>query len=93
MTRVAGSDEARAKIQWLEQQFSQGISDLRGKFGQANTVLEDPQHFDGPAAMQYKTQAVPEIQNLLNQWDQQVQKLSQDLNKIISNIMVAGGGH
>ena len=89
--RVVASEQAKAEIKGLEADFNAGIADLRTKFGRRNSVLTDPMQWDGQHANTYKSQVVPQVQNLLQKWDQDVKQLSTQINKILADIMTAGG--
>ena len=89
--RVVASEQAKAEIKGLEADFAQGISDLRSKFGRRNAVLTDPLQWDGTHANTYKSQVIPQVQSLLNKWDQDVKQLSTQINRILADIMAAGG--
>jgi hypothetical protein len=89
--RVVASDSAKAEIKGLEADFTQGISDLRAKFGRRNAVLTNPNEWDGQHAQRYQNQVVPQVQSLLSKWDNDVKQLSTQINTILSDIMAAGG--
>ena len=89
--RVVASEQAKAEIKGLEADFTQGIADLRSKFSRRNSVLTDPLQWDGTHANTYKSQVIPQVQSLLSKWDTDVKQLSTQINKILADIMMAGG--
>ena len=89
--RVVASDQAKAEITGLESDFAQGIADLRAKFGRRNSVLTDPLQWDGKHANTYKSQIIPQVEGLLKKWDADVKQLSTQINRILADIMAAGG--
>jgi hypothetical protein len=82
---------AKQEITGLEADFSQGIADLTAKFGRRNAVLTNPQNWDGRHANTYKAEVVPQVQSLLKKWDSDVKQLSTQINRILADIMTAGG--
>jgi hypothetical protein len=89
--RVVASETAKAEINGLESDFTQGIAELRAKFNRRNTVLTNPLEWDGHHAQTYKAQVVPQVQGLLNKWDNDVKQLGTQINRILADIMAAGG--
>ena len=89
--RVVASDSARAEISGLEGDFAQGIADLRSRFARRNAVLTNPMEWDGRHANTYKTQVVPQVECLLKKWDADVKQLGAQINRILADIMAAGG--
>lgn len=89
--RVVASDSAKAEITGLEGDFAQGIAELRAKFARRNAVLTNPLEWDGRHANTYKTQVVPQVEGLLKKWDADVKQLGAQINRILADIMAAGG--
>jgi hypothetical protein len=89
--RVVATDQAKAEITGLEGDFTQGIAELRAKFARRNSVLTNPMEWDGRHAQTYKAQVVPQVEGLLKKWDGDVKQLSVSINRILSDIMLAGG--
>jgi len=89
--RVVASEQAKAEITGLESDFAQGISDLRSKFARRNSVLTNPLEWDGRHAQTYKSQVIPQVESLLKKWDADVKQLSVQINRILADIMQAGG--
>ncbi len=89
--RVAASESAKAEITGLEGDFTNGISDLRSKFHRRNAVLTNPMEWDGRHANTYRTQVIPQVEGLLGKWDNDVKQLSASINRILADIMAAGG--
>ncbi len=89
--RVVGSDSAKTEITGLENDFTQGIADLRSKFARRNTILTNPNEWDGRHAQTYRSQVVPQVEGLLKKWDSDVKQLSASINRILADIMTAGG--
>jgi hypothetical protein len=89
--KVVASEQAKAEITGLEGDFNQGIADLRSKFARRNSVLTNPLEWDGRHAQQYKSQVVPQVEGLLKKWDADVKQLSVQINRILADIMTAGG--
>jgi hypothetical protein len=89
--RVVASDQAKAEITGLESDFAQGIADLRSRFARRNAVLTNPLEWDGRHANTYKSQVIPQVEGLLKRWDADVKQLSTQINRILADIMAAGG--
>jgi hypothetical protein len=89
--RVVASEQAKAEITGLESDFAQGIADLRSKFARRNSVLTNPLEWDGRHAQTYKSQVIPQVEGLLKKWDADVKQLSVQINRILADIMSAGG--
>jgi len=89
--RVVASSQAKAEITGLESDFAQGIADLRAKFARRNSVLTNPLEWDGHHAQTYKSQVIPQIESLFKKWDTDVKQLSVQINRILADIMAAGG--
>ena len=89
--RVVASEQAKAEITGLEGDFTQGVADLRAKFARRNSVLTDPMHWDGRHAQTYKSQVIPQVEGLLKKWDTDVKQLGTQINRILADIMAAGG--
>ena len=89
--RVVASDQAKAEIIGLEGDFTQGVADLRAKFARRNSVLTNPLEWDGRHAQTYKSQVIPQVEGLLKKWDADVKQLSVQINRILADIMSAGG--
>jgi hypothetical protein len=89
--KVVASEQAKAEIKGLEADFTGGIADLRSKFARRNSILTNPMEWDGTHANTYKSQVVPQVQQLLGKWDEDVKQLSTQVNKILADIMAAGG--
>jgi hypothetical protein len=89
--RVVASEQAKAEITGLEGDFTQGIADLRSKFARRNSVLTNPLEWDGRHAQTYKSQVIPQVESLLKKWDADVKQLSTQINRILADIMTAGG--
>jgi hypothetical protein len=90
--RVAASVQARTAIKGVETDFTNGITDLRSRFQSRNSVLTNPQEFDGPYADRYKAEVVPQVQQYLAKWDNDVKELTTKIDQILHGIMQAGGG-
>ena len=64
---------------------------MRSKFARRNSVLTNPLEWDGRHAQTYKSQVIPQVEGLLKKWDADVKQLSVQINRILADIMQAGG--
>lgn len=85
---------SQGAIQQVAQLRSQVNGNLKGSLDTvtklANNLAAD-QSWRGPYATQYKTQTYPAIQKATAKMHTDLDQLSQALNKIMANIMAAGG--
>lgn len=83
-------DQARAASQQflniLHNQLPQTVS----QFQRHANVLSDPSHWDGPKAIQFRSDVWPKVSTEFKKMEQMLQELQQAVDKILTNITQAG---
>jgi uncharacterized protein YukE len=90
--RVLSSEQAKSAITALQGIINGG---LEGELKNLNTqgqTLSDPNNWDGPLAIQFRTSTWPETKAALDKAKVELDELHKQLSQISTNIMTAGGG-
>lgn len=90
--RVLASAEAKSAIQQLQSIVSGGLTDQISALNAQGQVLSDPNVWDGPLAVQFRSSTWPETHAALEKAKTELEELRAQLEQIASNIMSAGGG-
>ena len=90
--RVLSSPEAKAAIAQMQQIINSGLEGELSKLNSQGAVLSDPQNWDGPLANTFRSSTWPETKAALEKARTELNELHQQLSKIATNIMTAGGG-
>jgi hypothetical protein len=89
--RVTGSQEAKQEIQQMKQDFQNDLNTMKSQFSKHNSILSDPNHWEGRHAQEYRNNIAPQINNMLNKWQNDFTQLATQMDKIMQDILTAGG--
>ena len=90
--RVLSTDTAKSAITQVQAIVTGGLTDEISKLDQQGRTLSNPDVWDGPLAQQFRDQTWPEVKASLDRTQQELEQLREQLQKITTNIMTAGGG-
>lgn len=90
--RVLATEQAKTSIQQVQAIINGGLADEIAKLDQQGRTLSDPDVWDGPLAQQFRDQIWPETKAALDKAKQELDELRDQLDRISTNIMQAGGG-
>lgn len=90
--RVLSTDRAKSAIQQVQSIVNGGLTDEISKLDAQGKVLSEPDVWDGPLAQQFRDQIWPETKTALDNAKRELEELRDQLQKIATNIMTAGGG-
>jgi uncharacterized protein YukE len=91
-TRVLATDQAKQTIQQFQSLVNGSLADSIRKLNQLGQTLSDPNVWDGPLAREFRGQVWPQANQANNKMLEELGKLRSEIQKITTNIMVAGGG-
>ena len=91
-TRVLATDEAKSSIKQVQAIIEGGLAEQIGKLDAQGKILSDPNVWDGPLAQHFREHTWPETRSALDKAKQELNELREQLDRISSNIMQAGGG-
>lgn len=92
MARVLSSDQAKSAIQQVQAIINGGLTEQISKLDAQGKILSDPNVWDGPLAQQFRDQTWPQTKSALDRAKTELDQLRDQLQKISTNIMTAGGG-
>lgn len=92
MSRVLSTEQAKTAITQLQQIISGGLTDQINALNVQGQILSDPNVWDGPLAITFRSSTWPETKAALDKAVQELQELRQQLQQISTNIFTAGGG-
>jgi uncharacterized protein YukE len=90
-TRVLATDEAKSAIRQVQTIINDGLAEQIGRLDAQGKTLSDPHVWDGPLAQQFRERTWPETKSALDKAKQELEELREQLDRISSNIMQAGG--
>lgn len=90
--RVLATDAAKSAITQVQAIVTGGLSGEITKLDQQGRILSDQEVWDGPLAQQFRDQTWPEVKAALDRTQQELEQLREQLQRITTNIMTAGGG-
>ena len=90
--RVLATEQAKTSIQQVQAIINGGLADEIAKLDQQGRTLSEPDVWDGPLAQQFRDQIWPETKAALDKAKQELDELRDQLDRISTNIMQAGGG-
>lgn len=90
--RVLSTDTAKSAITQLQAIVTGGLSGEISKLDQQGKVLSDPEVWDGPLAIQFRNDTWPQVKATLDKTQQELEQLREQLQRITTDIMTAGGG-
>ncbi len=92
MTRVLTTEEAKTAIREIQRIVNGGLTEQIDQLDHQGRVLSQPDRWDGPLAVQFRTSTWPDTKTALNKAKQELEELRDQLDKIAQNITTAGGG-
>jgi hypothetical protein len=90
--RVLSTDTAKSAITQLQAIVTGGLSGEISKLDQQGKILSDPEVWDGPLAIQFRNDTWPQVKATLDKTQQELEQLREQLQRITTDIMTAGGG-
>jgi len=90
--RVLASRAAQDAIGQLANIINGDFATQITKMDQQGQILSDPNNWDGPLALQFRSQTWPETRTALDKAKAELDALRNQLHTISVNIMQAGGG-
>lgn len=90
--RVLSTPEAKAAITAMQHIINGGLETELKNLDTQGQALSDPHNWDGPLAITFRSSTWPETRAALTKAQTQLNELHQQLSKIATNIMTAGGG-
>jgi uncharacterized protein YukE len=89
--RVVASAQAKQAATQMQQVLSGQLQDTLRRLDQLGTTLSQPNEWDGRLAQQFRSQEWPQVKSANQKMLQQLEQLQQSVQKIVQNIMQAGG--
>jgi hypothetical protein len=90
--RVLSTHQAQESIRQVQAIIDGGLAEQIAGLNAQGRTLSDPNVWDGPLASQFREQTWPETAKALQQAKVRLGELHNQLQKISTNIMQAGGG-
>jgi uncharacterized protein YukE len=91
-SRVLSTEQAKTSIKQVQGIINSGLAEQIAKLDAQGKVLSDPNVWDGPLAQQFRDETWPQTRQALEKAKQQLDELRDQLERISTNIMSAGGG-
>lgn len=91
--RVLSTDAAKSAISQVQSIVTGGLSGEINKLDSQGKILSQPDIWDGPLAQQFRDSTWPQVKSSLDKTQQELEQLREQLHKITTEIMTAGGGH
>lgn len=91
-TRVLATDQARNAITQMQSIVNGGLQDQVNNLNTQGTTLSDPNVWDGPTAIDFRTNVWPNVSKSLTDTLSALDELRGKLDTVTKNIMTAGGG-
>jgi uncharacterized protein YukE len=92
MSRVLSTEEAKTAIRQVQSIINGGLTDQISSLDTQGQKLSQPDVWDGPLAVQFRSSTWPETKSALDKAKQELDDLRAQLEKIAQNIFTAGGG-
>jgi uncharacterized protein YukE len=92
MSRVLSTEEAKSAIRQVQSIINGGLTDQISQLDTQGQKLSQPDVWDGPLAVQFRSSTWPETKSALAKAKQELDDLRAQLEKIAQNIFTAGGG-
>jgi uncharacterized protein YukE len=90
--RVLSSEQAKSAITQVQAIINGGLTEQISRLDAQGKILSNPDVWDGPLAQQFRDSTWPETKSALDRARQELDQLREQLQKIATNIMTAGGG-
>lgn len=92
MSRVLSTEEAKQAIRQIQSIINSGLTEQIESLNGQGQILSQPNTWDGPLAEQFRNSTWPETKSALDRAKQELEELSQQLERISTDIFTAGGG-
>jgi uncharacterized protein YukE len=92
MSRVLSTEEAKTAIRQVQSIINGGLTDQISQLDTQGQKLSQPDVWDGPLAVTFRSSTWPETKSALDKAKQELDDLRSQLEKIAQNIFTAGGG-
>lgn len=93
MSRVLSTEQAKTAITQLQNIITGGFTDQIDALDSQGRILSDPNVWDGPLAIQFRSDTWPETKVALDKARAELEELNLQLGKISDDIFSAGGGN
>jgi hypothetical protein len=90
--RVLSTEDAKTAIRQIQSIINGGLADQIGQLDTQGQKLSQPDVWDGPLAVTFRTSTWPETKSALEKAKSELDDLRSQLDKISQNIFTAGGG-
>jgi hypothetical protein len=91
-SRVLSTEDAKTAIRQIQTIINNGLADQIGQLDAQGQKLSQPDVWDGPLAVTFRTSTWPETKAALEKAKSELEDLRGQLDKISQNIFTAGGG-
>jgi hypothetical protein len=91
-SRVLSTEDAKTAIRQIQTIINNGLADQIGQLDAQGQKLSQPDVWDGPLAVTFRTSTWPEPKAALEKAKSELEDLRGQLDKISQNIFTAGGG-
>jgi uncharacterized protein YukE len=90
--RVLSTEDAKSAIRQIQSIIQGGLTDQIQQLDTQGQKLSQPDVWDGPLAVQFRSSTWPETKSALEKAKTELDELRTQLDKIAQNIFTAGGG-
>ncbi|MFI0779496.1 hypothetical protein [Streptomyces sp. NPDC021212] len=91
MSKVTSSDFAQAQATKMLSLINNQLPGLIRQLNSHGQQLSDPSHWDGPLAQKFRGEVWPQASRDLDNMRSSLEQLQQQVQKVLGNIMAAGG--
>ncbi|MCI1748280.1 MAG: pyrophosphorylase [Acidipropionibacterium sp.] len=92
MARVLSTEQAKQAIRGMQSIINGGFTDQISQLDAKGRQLSNPDVWDGPLAVKFRSSTWPETKSALDKAKQELDELRGQLQKISQDIFTAGGG-
>src|SRR3954447_23374272 len=90
--RGLSTEQAKSAIQQVQGIINGGLVEQITKLDAQGKILSNPDVWDGPLAQHFRDSTCPETKSALDRAHTELDQRREQLQKIATNIMTAGGG-
>jgi uncharacterized protein YukE len=91
VSRVLSTDEAKQAINRMQTIINGNLSQEINSLAREGQILSDPNNWDGMLAQQFRDGVWPQTKAALDRAVAELEELRQQISKINTDIMMAGG--
>ncbi|WP_183392737.1 pyrophosphorylase [Kineococcus radiotolerans] len=91
MSRVLSTEQAKMSIQRMQSIINGGLTEQITRLDAEGKILSQPDVWDGPLAQTFRDSTWPQTKTALDKVKQELDSLRDQLQRISSDIMSAGG--